>query len=195
VAGRTSPAKAISLCDIRSAAPPPRHIIGILGIKQRGRKPVAKLLDRICSILAVISALLLLFITFSIGYSIFTRLLRIPSPFWIVQFNEYSLLWMTFLGTAWVLSVDKHVSINIIVQRLGVKTQKYVGIFNSLLGMGLCAVLCGYGIFTTRETFVRGVIDVQSIDVPKAFVLVIIPLGFLFTFLKFIHRIVLILKD
>jgi TRAP-type C4-dicarboxylate transport system permease small subunit len=102
---------------------------------------------------------------------------------------------MTFLGTAWVLSVDKHVSINIIVQRLGVKTRKYVGIFNSLLGMGLCAVLCGYGFFTTRETFVRGVIDVQSIDVPKAFVLVIIPLGFLFTFLKFIHRIVLILKD
>jgi C4-dicarboxylate transporter, DctQ subunit len=156
---------------------------------------VAKILDRICSILAIVSALLLLFITFSIGYSIFARLLRISSPFWIVQFNEYSLLWMTFLGTAWVLSVDKHVSINIIVQRLGVKSRKLLGLFNNLLGMALCGVLCWYGFFTTRESFVRGVIDVQSIDIPKAFVLVIIPLGFLFTFLKFVHRFVLLLKD
>ena len=101
---------------------------------------VAKILDRICSLMAVISAVLLLFITFSIGYSIFARMLRIPSPFWVVQFNEYSLLWMTFLGTAWVLSVDKHVSVNIIVQRLGVKSKKIVGLLNSLLGMGLCAV-------------------------------------------------------
>jgi TRAP-type C4-dicarboxylate transport system permease small subunit len=167
----------------------------MIGVKKRGRKPVAKILDRICSTLAVISALLLLFITFSIGYSIFARLLRIPSPFWIVQFNEYSLLWMTFLGTAWVLSVDKHVSINIIVQRLGVKARKYLGLFNSLLGMGLCGLLCWYGFFTTRETFVRKVIDVQSIDVPKAFVLVIIPLGFLFTFLKFLHRFMRNLKE
>ena len=156
---------------------------------------VAKILDRICSLMAVISAVLLLFITFSIGYSIFARMLRIPSPFWVVQFNEYSLLWMTFLGTAWVLSVDKHVSVNIIVQRLGVKSKKIVGLLNSLLGMGLCALLCGYGIFTTRETFIRGVIDVQAIDIPKALVLVIIPLGFLFTFLQFVHRFILILKE
>ena len=156
---------------------------------------MAKILDRICSALAVVSALLLLFITFSIGYSIFARILKIPSPFWIVQFNEYSLLWLTFLGTAWVLSVDKHVSINIIVERLGVKSQKFVRLLNSLLGMALCAVLCGYGIFTTRETFIRGVIDVQAVDIPKALVLVIIPLGFLFTFLKFIHRFILILKE
>jgi C4-dicarboxylate transporter, DctQ subunit len=156
---------------------------------------VVKILDRICNALAVVSALLLLFITFSIGYSIFTRLLRIPSPFWIVQFNEYSLLWMTFLGTAWVLSMDKHVSINIVVQRLGLKARKFLGLFNSLLGMGLCGVLCWYGFFTTRETFARWVIDVQAIDVPKAFILAIIPLGFLFTLLKFVQKFVVILKD
>jgi TRAP-type C4-dicarboxylate transport system permease small subunit len=156
---------------------------------------MVKILDRICVVFSVVSALLLLFITFSIGYSIFARFVKISSPVWIVQFNEYSLLWMTFLGTAWVLSADKHVSINLVVERLGRGAGKVLGLVNCVLGMGLCGVLGWYGFFTTRETFVRKVIDVQAIDIPKAWILVIIPVGFLLTFFKFMHKFCILLKE
>jgi hypothetical protein len=53
--------------------------------------------------MAVLGGLLLLFITFSIAYSIVTRKLDLPTPVWVVQFDEYALLWVLFLATAWIL--------------------------------------------------------------------------------------------
>jgi C4-dicarboxylate transporter DctQ subunit len=149
---------------------------------------MAKVLNRICSVMAVLGGLLLLFITFSIAYSIVTRKLDLPTPVWVVQFNEYALLWVPFLATAWILSRDQHVSVQFLVQYLDRKGRKALDIIHSVLGMIVCGILCGYGIYTTWDHYVRGVIDVASIDVPKAFVLVIIPVGFFFLTLQFISK-------
>lgn len=151
---------------------------------------MAKLLDKICSILAVLAALLLLFITFSIGYSIFTRQLKLPTPVWVVQFNEYSLLWVTFLGTAWVLSQEKHVSIQLVTERLSSKMQRMVSLVHNLVGLGLCSALCWFGWFTTWDHYARKVVDVGSVDFPKAVVLAIIPLGFLLLALQFLNKLI-----
>jgi TRAP-type C4-dicarboxylate transport system permease small subunit len=149
---------------------------------------VAKLLDKICGVLAVVAALLLLFITFSIGYSIFTRQLKLPTPVWVVQFNEYSLLWVTFLGTAWVLSQEKHVSIQLVTERLSARMQRVLSLVHNLVGLGLCGAFCWFGWFTTWDHYVRKVIDAGSVDFPKAFVLAVIPLGFLLLALQFLHK-------
>jgi TRAP-type C4-dicarboxylate transport system permease small subunit len=81
-------------------------------------RAVIKALDRVCTFLAVVSGLIVVFVTFSIGYSILSRAIGLPSAVWVIQFNEYALLWMTFLGTAWLLSQKKHISVHIILQRL-----------------------------------------------------------------------------
>jgi TRAP-type C4-dicarboxylate transport system permease small subunit len=151
---------------------------------------VIKLLDRVCAGLAIVAASLFLFLTFSICYTIFTRTLGIPSPVWTVQFDEYSLLWLTFLGTAWLLSRNRHVSIELVVSRLNEKGKKVLGAVNDLLGLILCATICYYSWICTWDHFRRNVIDVQGVDVPKAYVIVVIPLGFLLLFLQFFRRIV-----
>ena len=156
---------------------------------------MGKILDKICNTLALVGSLLLLFVTFSIGYSIFTRQFNLPSPVWVVQFNEYALLWITFLGTAWLLSTDKHVSIQIVTQRLGKKGKKVLALIHSIMGMGLCGVLCWFGIYTTGDHIIRKVIDVQSIDVPKGYVLLVIPLGFFLLTLQFFRKFISLLAD
>ena len=149
---------------------------------------MVRMLNRICSAMAVLGGLLLLFITFSIAYSIVTRKLNLPTPIWVVQFNEYALLWVPFLATAWILSRNQHVSVQFLVQYLGRKGRKVLDIIHSLVGMILCGVFCWYGIYTTWDHYVRGVIDVASVDVPKAYVLVIIPVGFFFLTLQFLSK-------
>ena len=84
-----------------------------------------RFLDKILAILAVLSGLLLLFITFAIFYTIFARFLDIPGPVWAIQFTEYALLWMTLLGTAWVLKQHKHVSVDLLTSRLSAQTKLY----------------------------------------------------------------------
>jgi C4-dicarboxylate transporter DctQ subunit len=139
---------------------------------------LSRFLDRILTGMAVLAGLLLLFITFSISYSIFTRSLGFQSPVWTVQFNEYSLLWMTFLGSAWVLRRRKHVAVDVITSHLGPAGRRIADLVHSLLGIGVCGVLCCYSSLMTLSLFQRGVTDVQAVDMPKHLVLMVIPAGF-----------------
>jgi C4-dicarboxylate transporter DctQ subunit len=151
---------------------------------------VARLLDKVCGLLAVLAGLLLLFITFSIGYSIFVRQVNLPSPVWVVQFNEYALLWITFLATAWILFKDKHVSIQILSERLSERGQKILVLIQSAMGLGLCSILCYFGSYTTLEQYSRKVINVQAVDVPQALVIMIIPIGFFLLSLQFLRKLI-----
>jgi C4-dicarboxylate transporter DctQ subunit len=149
---------------------------------------MTRMLNRVCRAMAVLGGLLLLFITFSIAYSIVTRKLDLPTPVWVVQFNEYALLWMPFLATAWILSRVQHVSVQFLVLYLSRKGRRRLDLIHSFMGMILCGIFCWYGILTTWDHYVRGVTDVASVDVPKAYVLIIIPVGFFFLTLQFLSK-------
>ena len=152
------------------------------------------LLDRVCGFFALLGALLLVFITASIGYSIVARLTEIPNPIWIVQFNEYALLWITFLGTAWLLAENKHISLSVVTDRLGPKANRILNVCNNLAGTVLCGIFSWYGYATTRDHIARGVIDTMAVDVPKGYVLAIIPLGFFLLALQFLAKFVQTLR-
>jgi C4-dicarboxylate transporter, DctQ subunit len=152
--------------------------------------PMTKVLDRIFGFLAGVISVILVFMTLTIGYAIFARAVGLPGPLWIVQFNEYAMLYATFLGGAWLLSKKKHVSVELVVSRFSRRTQKIFDLIHSLLGIGLCAILCWYGALTTIENFQRKVIHVQAVDVPMAYVLFVIPLGFFLLFLQFVRDLV-----
>jgi C4-dicarboxylate transporter DctQ subunit len=154
-----------------------------------------KVLDRVFDFLAVVIGLILVFMTLSIGYAIFVRALNLPGPLWIVQFNEYAMLFATFLGSAWLLSKRKHVSIELVVSRFSQRGQKIFNLIHCLMGMGLCATLCWYGALTTFENFERKVINVQAVDVPMAYIIFVIPLGFFLLFLQFTRNLVVELHD
>ena len=82
-----------------------------------------KLFAGISAVSAVFGAGIMLFIMFSISYGALTRTFNLPSPIWIVQINEYSLVWVCFLATAWVLAENKHVRVDILMTRFGQRKQ------------------------------------------------------------------------
>ena len=151
---------------------------------------LTRMLNGVIAGMAVVAGLLLLFITFSISYGIFTRALGFQSPVWTVQFSEYSLLWMTFLGTAWVLRRRKHVAMDIVTGRFNPRNRRIAEIVHSLMGIGLCGILCWFSSRMTLNLFQRGVTDVQAIDIPKHLVVIVIPIGFLLLTLQFVRNLV-----
>lgn len=154
-----------------------------------------KVFDKILESLSVIVSLILIFMTVSIGYSIFARAIGFKGPIWIVQFNEYAMLFATFLGTAWLLSKGKHVSIELIVSRFSDRGQRVFNLIHSIMGIGLSSTLCYYGALTTIENFRRNVIHVQAIDVPMAYILFVIPLGFFLLLIQFIRNMFISIKE
>jgi TRAP-type C4-dicarboxylate transport system permease small subunit len=108
----------------------------------------------------------------------------------VVQFNGYAILWITFLGTAWILSKDKHISMHVLTSRLSKETYRKFRIGHDILGSLLCMVICYYCTTSTWDHFTRHIMDHQAIIVQKAYVVMIIPLGFLLLALQFIRRLV-----
>jgi TRAP-type C4-dicarboxylate transport system permease small subunit len=155
-----------------------------------GNSSMVKILDRVCTALAVVAGALILFMTFSISYFILTRATGVPSPIWVVQFNEYSMLWIAFLGTAWLLGKDRHISIQIVTSRLSERGKRIFRAIQDVAGFLVCLGFCYYCSFSTWDYFVRNIIDVQAVDVPRAYVVSVIPFGFLLMALQFIRRLV-----
>jgi C4-dicarboxylate transporter, DctQ subunit len=156
---------------------------------------MGKLIDYVSKLFAVLAGVLLVIVTVSIGYVIFARIVNISSPAWIVQFTEYSLLWITFLGTAWVLGRGRHVSIDLITSRLSPRGKVVFDIAHSVVGCVVCGLLCWFGFLTTWSMFQRGVTDVQVVDVAKYQVILIIPLGFFLLALQFLRKMLIAVES
>jgi TRAP-type C4-dicarboxylate transport system permease small subunit len=150
---------------------------------------MSKYFSKINEFFAVLGAALLLFMMFSISYGALTRSFNLPNPIWIVQINEYSLVWVCFLATAWVLSVNKHVRVDILMTRFGQRKQTRLLLLQDSVSTLLCATFCYLCSLSTWEHLRDKVVDVGSIDVPKGWILVVIPVGFLLLTLQFLVRV------
>ncbi|MDR1535172.1 MAG: TRAP transporter small permease [Planctomycetota bacterium] len=139
---------------------------------------MAGMLQQICSWLARISASLLVFITGMISVTIACRLFNLRGPIWVNQFSEYSLLAMTFFGSAWLLSLERHTAVTLVQDYLSPKSRALLKTVHKAVGASLCALLTYYTGASTLDHIRRGVVDVGSIDVPKGWVLGVIPIGF-----------------
>lgn len=145
-----------------------------------------KALSHLEAALAVLAGLLLLFITFSICAAIALRTLNLQVPLWSVQFNEYSLLWITFLGGAWLLRKKRHVALDVLTRRLKGRNLKILNTLHAILGFLVCGFLtwiCGAVVW---DHFQRGVMDVRAVDVPKHWILAVVLAGFLLLALQFL---------
>jgi len=145
-----------------------------------------RLLNCVETALAVLAGVLLVFITISICTSIALRGLSLPVPLWSVQFNEYSLLWITFLGGAWLLRKKRHVSLDTLTRRLNAGSLRLLNSLHAILGLLVCGCLtwiCGAVVW---DHYQRGVIDVRAVDVPKYLILSVVFLGFLIMALEFL---------
>ncbi|MFZ0449562.1 MAG: TRAP transporter small permease [Desulfatiglandaceae bacterium] len=144
--------------------------------------------------MALLAGFLLFFIALSMCLSIALRTLGLQVPLWSVQFNEYSLLWLTFLGGAWLLRKGGHVSLDILTRRLRGTGLKRLQVLHAVMGLVICGLLAWFSGAVTWDLFVRGVMDVRAVDVPQYLILSIVFLGFLLMAIEFLVRLIVAAK-
>ena len=150
--------------------------------------------DKIMGLFAAIAGGLILFAMVLVCTDIAWNLLTGRTLSWVAEIVEYTLLWMTFLGSAWVLKIDRHIKMEIVIDRLGVKAKAYVYFLTSCLGVVLCVCLA---FFSGRVTWHHIQTDFRLMtymEVPSAWIDVIIPIGFILLCLEFGRRSISALK-
>ncbi len=148
---------------------------------------VASVFDAIVNSLAVVGAIFLAYLIAAVTLSIILREFGAAID-WLFETTEYSLLWITFLGAAWVLREDGHVKMDLLVSRLSSRNQFILDIITSIIGALICFALTWAGAKVSWDTFQSGYF-LHSILAPPIYpIIVIIPIGSFLLFIQFIRR-------
>ena len=106
----------------------------------------------------------------------------------IDQISGTMLLWITFLGAAWVLRREEHITIDLVFSNISPEAQRWLGVVNSIICALVCLVLTVYGLTEVITSWQRGIRIPAEIEMPRYLNLMVIPLGTFFLWLQFMRR-------
>ena len=144
--------------------------------------------DTTIHILIYLSIGLLVFAWVSVCAEIVMRYFFNHPLVWVVEICEYILLYITFLGSTWLLKNEGHVVIDIVPVFLGPRNEAMLNIITSILGAISCFALSWFAAQSTWDLFLRGVYDLKFLETPLAFVLAPIPIGSFLLSIQFLRR-------
>ena len=108
---------------------------------------------------------------------------------------EYSLVWMTFLAAPWILLRDGHVRVEILVEAVGPRSQRVIGVLVSIVGVIACAVLAWRTGIAAVEYAQNDVRVGRIWNIPRIYPYIAVPFGSAFLSLAFVIRLLLYLVD
>lgn len=139
-------------------------------------------------IMAFLAGIILIFILLSVSMEVIFRDLFAMPQMWVTQITECLLLYITFLGSAWLLREDGHVKVDILLTRLGPRTGAFLGIISSVIGTIVSVVITLFGFSLTLRYFFKGTYTPTVLEIPLSWIIVIIPIGSLMLSIQFVRR-------
>ena len=148
---------------------------------------IGRIFDRIITIGAVLSSVLLIFIMLSISFDVILRY-TINQPLeWAVEISEYILVGLTFFAATWVLKRNGHVKMDQLFNHLGPRTQIVLNFITSILSAMACLIIVWYGIVVTLDHIHTGDSYFTTLEFPKWPVSAIIVVGFVLLLFQFLR--------
>ncbi|MDB4444524.1 TRAP transporter small permease [bacterium] len=146
------------------------------------------LLDRLLDCLFVLAGVLLVVATFSVCWGIFSRYVLSRPLGWLVEVNEYILLCIAFLVSAWVLRQEGHVKMDVVLSLLNPRMQLVVNIVTSIVSAVVCLIFTWFSLKVTWELFQKKTLTPTVLEVPKFFLTSVIFFGSFLLVIQFIRR-------
>lgn len=108
----------------------------------------------------------------------------------MLEVTEYILLYIPFLGAAFVLREGGHIRVDILINHFSQRTRKMLHILTSFVGGIVMLTYTYFGGQVTWDYFKRGVPALESLKTPLFLVLMVIPLGSFFFAVQFFREMV-----
>jgi TRAP-type C4-dicarboxylate transport system permease small subunit len=130
-----------------------------------------------------------LVIFFSTCIELFMRYFFNRPQIWAVEVTEYTMLYITFLGAAWLLREEGHVKIDLLLSFLAPRSQAFLNSITSLLGAVVCSVIAFYGSWSTWLHYQKGLTTFSAMELLKWPFLIVIPFGSLLLLIQFVRSV------
>lgn len=147
-----------------------------------------KLFDLLEDVMAATAACLLLAIMLATVVKVVGRALFNHGILGIDQISGTMMVYVTFLGAAWVLRNEGHITIDILTSNLSDEGRRKLGIFSSIVGAIACFAITYFASVATSLSIQRGVMVAAELEIPRALNLWVIPFGCAVMGIEFIRR-------
>ncbi len=107
---------------------------------------------------------------------------------WTLEYLENMLVFITFLGAAWVLKSEGHVSMDLILTQFPPRTQASVNCLTSVLCAAACLIVTGYGAKVVCRQIVEGHRFPTILETPMWPLFSAVPVGFFLLFVECLRR-------
>jgi TRAP-type C4-dicarboxylate transport system permease small subunit len=148
----------------------------------------SRCLSRINLAAAWLAAAMIFLMMAVITFAVAMRFLFNQPVTWVVEATSYLLLYITFLGTAWLLEQDGHVEVDLITGALAPRQRALLKAATSACGAVASVVLAWKGTAVTLDYFTRKVTVIGILNIPQYLLMVIIPVGASLLFLQFVLK-------
>jgi len=147
-----------------------------------------RIFDSIINSFAMLAAILVLLLVAVTLYEIIMRYFIGRSELWTLETTEFSLLYITFLATAWLLKEERHVTMDLVLSRFKLRNQAKISAVTSVIGAVMFLMLTWYGAKVTWQSFQTGYLLPTMMEAPAFAILLIIPVGSFLLFIQFLRR-------
>ena len=124
------------------------------------------LIEKVSLILGYISGAFALLMMFIIGYNVLMRHVFDDPTIWADEVSCYLLVGITFLGAAYTLTVDGHVRIETLVDRLRPKTRKWSEFVTDVLSLVFLVIFARQAYWLVKDSYVSVKISATLLRIP-----------------------------
>jgi TRAP-type C4-dicarboxylate transport system permease small subunit len=146
-------------------------------------------LDKAVSALAILSGILLVLVMLAINYGVIMRYFFRKPQAWVPEVTAMSLVYITLLGTTWVLRKNGHVIMDVVDFMVTPRSKSILDGVTSFICSIMFLLLVVYGAYVTWDHYIRGLYNAHEIlRIPTAYLLAVIPVGSFFLFVQLLRR-------
>lgn len=152
-------------------------------------KIIIKIMDKIVDIGAIFTGVVILAVTLLVSAETVLRY------FWNISFagtnelTEYALLWLTLAGATWVLRQDMHLRIDVLSLFLNNRQKIRLEMLCNIVCIIVVLLVFFFGFREVMVEYVARGYMYSVLELPKALVMAIIPIGFFMLAYEFAKRI------
>lgn len=150
---------------------------------------LATLFDALCNLCAIAAGCIVLAIMIAVSADVLLRYLFAMPLSWVLQFTEYGLLYIVFLGMPWLQRERGHVTVDLLTSQLPATIATLLGRAVSILGAMAFAIIAWYGAVVTAEQFIDGTMTADFIGVHRYLVTMVIPFGAAMLSVQFLRQV------
>ena len=143
-----------------------------------------RVVDRCVYVLAVIAGIILGALLLAVCFATLSRYL-FNKPFaGLIDLSGYSLVFIVFLGAPWLMSKRGHVRVDLFMDMVSPRAQKYWDAGTSFAVVIIALVMAYVGFLLTSSYLVNGRVMQDVLDTPQWILLLPIPVGAFFLALQ-----------